>query len=75
MQVVRRRIHPGMMREFYNMPVSTMHDHFRWQPLAPAHPTVDFKHHFRKTDFSEYTEAAAQFAKHLVTDKGSNLAP
>ena len=71
-QVVRRRIHPGMMREFHRIPDSTMQDHFRWQAAAP--PPVSFKHHFRKTDFSEYNEAAAQFAKHLVTDKGSSAA-
>ena len=61
-----------MMREFHRIPDSTMQDHFRWQAAAQA--PVNFKYHFRKTDFSEYNEAAAQFAKHLVTDKGSSAA-
>ncbi len=73
LQVVRRRIHPGMMRDIHRTPDSTMQDHFRWQAEHSSMP-VNFKHHFRKTDFSEYIEAAALVGKHLVTNKGSHSA-
>ncbi len=64
-----KRVNPGVMERYIDMPESTMTDHFRWLPeqQEPLNMTA----HFKKTDFSEYNEVAAQSMKGLITNKSS----
>ncbi len=64
-----KRVNPGVMERYIDMPESTMTDHFRWLPeqQEPLNMTA----HFKKTDFSEYNEVAARSMKGLITNKSS----
>ena len=63
-----KRINPGVMEGYVNMPGSTMADHFKW--LDPAQQeSLNRTHHLKKTDFSEYNEVAARSMKALITNK------
>ena len=64
-----KRVNPGVMEHYVDMPQSTMTDHFRWLP--DQQEPLDTSCHFKKTDFSEYNEVAARSMKGLITNKGS----
>ena len=63
-----KRVNPGVMEKYVDMPASTMADHFKW--LDPAEQeSLNRTHHLKKTDFSEYNEVAARSMKALITNK------
>eukprot|EP00891_Asterochloris_glomerata_P006799 jgi/Astpho2/6799/fgenesh1_pg.00103_%23_24_t len=64
-----KRVNPGVMPQYAQTPPSTVQDHFKWN--QEEQEPVNFRHHFKKTDFSEYTDVAARFMKGLITDKAS----
>ncbi|KAF6266806.1 hypothetical protein COO60DRAFT_1632841 [Scenedesmus sp. NREL 46B-D3] len=65
--VIWKRIGPGMLPGSSAMPQSTSADaHTHQAGLAEA---PDATHHLRKTDFSEYTEAALRCMHHLHAAK------
>ncbi|KAL3151425.1 hypothetical protein ABBQ38_012435 [Trebouxia sp. C0009 RCD-2024] len=64
-----KRVNPGVMEGYVDMPGSTMTDHFKW--LSAQQETLNRTHHFKKTDFSEYNEVAARSMKTLITNKSS----
>lgn len=65
-----KRVNPGVMEKYVDMPGTTMADHYRWLDPKQQEP-LNRTHHFRKTDFSEYNEVAARSMKALITNKTS----
>ena len=65
-----KRVNPGVMEKYVEMPASTMTDHFQWLDPTQQEP-LNRTHHFKKTDFSEYNEVAARSMKALITNKVS----
>ena len=47
-----------------------MRDMFQWRQEEADE--LDSRHHRRKTEFTEYTEAAARFMNQLITDKATD---
>ena len=64
-----KRVNPGVMEAYVDMPGSTMKDHFKWLPAQQE--ALNRTHHLKKTDFSEYNEVAARSMKTLITNKSS----
>ncbi|KXZ41114.1 hypothetical protein GPECTOR_777g956 [Gonium pectorale] len=67
-----RRLNPGCVEQTTRMPKSTFRDHFRSGTAPPpgggpveAVDVLDKTNHFRKTDFSEYTEVKLRLMQHL----------
>ncbi|GFR50024.1 hypothetical protein Agub_g12174 [Astrephomene gubernaculifera] len=59
------RINPGCVPESYRMPRSTFRDHFGPKADAEDAEKLDKTNHFKKTDFSEYTEVKLKLMNHL----------
>lgn len=55
--------HTGMLPDTSATPLATTAEAHKFEP-ALVEPT-DFTHHLKKTDFSEYTEAALRHMHHI----------
>jgi hypothetical protein len=62
-----KRICPGMMPDTAKTPNTTNADAYAWRP--ELNDKVDERHHLKKTDFTEYTEAAVKIMNRLKEGK------
>ena len=58
-----QKLIPSYLPQLYTTPLSTAHSHYRWD--AALVETKTGRHHFKKTDFSEYTEVSLRLMRHL----------
>lgn len=49
-----KKINPGCMESTLNLPTSTMHDHYIYEPEKLDTSLFDTTFHFKKTDFTEF---------------------